>query len=402
MTAPANRALLAGRVLAFVGIVLVAANLRTAVAALSPIVGRVSAEIPLSAVVIGLLGALPPICFAVFGIFTPMLVRRSRLEIVLIGCLVAIVLGHLLRGFAGSVGILVLGSVLTFAGIGVGNVLLPPLVKKYFPDRVGLLTALYVTTMSVSTFVPPLVAVPVADAAGWRLSLAMWAVVGVLALMPWAGILLRGSSQNPGAGVEDVRADVARSLWRSPLAWALAVVFGLSSLNAYAMFAWLPVLLEELTGVSDATAGSLLAVFAFMGFPAGLLIPLIAGRMRNVALLVYLAVALFIAGYLGLLLAPAALPGLWVGLVGLGPILFPLALVLINLRTRTHASAIALSGFVQSMGYFFGAAGPLAFGILYAITGGWTASLILMIVLALGGIGAGAVVARGRMLEDGA
>jgi CP family cyanate transporter-like MFS transporter len=91
-----------------------------------------------------------------------------------------------------------------------------------------------------------------------------------------------------------------------------------------------------------------------------------------------------------------------VALVGLGPILFPLALVLINLRTRTHASAIALSGFVQSVGYFFGAAGPLAFGILYAVTGGWTASLILMIVLALGGIGAGAVVARGRMLEDGA
>lgn len=402
MAAAANRPLLAGRLLAFVGILLVAANLRTAVAALSPIIGRVSAEIPLSAVVIGLLGALPPICFAVFGIFTPMLVRRSRLEVVVVGSLVAIVLGHLLRGSASSVGVLVVGSILAFAGIGVGNVLLPPLVKKYFPDRIGLLTALYVTTMSVSTFVPPLVAVPVADSAGWRLSLAMWAVIGVLAVIPWANALLRDSTRDQGDGVEEARADVVRSLWRSPLAWALAVIFGLSSLNAYAMFAWLPVLLEDLAGVSDQAAGALLAVFAFMGFPAGLLIPLIASRMKNVAVLVYLAVAFFVAGYLGLLLAPTALPGLWVALAGLGPILFPLALVLINLRTRTHASAIALSGFVQSMGYFFGAAGPLAFGILYAVTGGWTAPLVLMIVLALGGIGAGAVVARGRTLEDGA
>jgi CP family cyanate transporter-like MFS transporter len=402
VTAAANRPLLAGRVLAFVGILLVAANLRTAVAALSPILGRISAEIPLSAVVIGLLGALPPICFAAFGIITPMLVRRSRLEVVVLGCLVAIVAGHLLRGSASTVGMLVVGSILAFAGIGVGNVVLPPLVKKYFPDRIGLLTALYVTTMSVSTFIPPLIAVPVADAAGWRLSLAMWAAVGVLAMIPWAIALLGGTARGQDAGVEEARADVVRSLWRSPLAWALAGIFGLSSLNAYAMFAWLPVLLEDLAGVSDATAGTLLAVFAIMGFPAGLLIPLIAARMKNVAVLVYLAVAFFVTGYLGLLLAPTVLPVLWVALAGLGPILFPLALVLINLRTRTHASAIALSGFVQSVGYAFGAVGPLGVGILYAVTGGWTAPLILLTVLALGGLGAGAVVARGRTLEDGA
>lgn len=400
MTAPANRALLAGRVLAFVGIVLVAANLRTAVAALSPIVGRVSAEIPLSAVVIGLLGALPPICFAVFGIFTPMLVRRSRLEIVLIGCLVAIVLGHLLRGFAGSVGILVLGSVLTFAGIGVGNVLLPPLVKKYFPDRVGLLTALYVTTMSVSTFVPPLVAVPVADAAGWRLSLAMWAVVGVLALMPWAGILLRGSSQNPGAGVEDVRADVARSLWRSPLAWALAVVFGLSSLNAYAMFAWLPLLLVEVAGQTPASAGALLSIFGFAGLPTAIIVPFLVVRMRNVGILVQVGVGFFLAGYAGLLFAPTTLTWLWVLFAGLGPILFPVTLVLINVRTRTQRGSVVLSGFSQGFGYVIGALGPLLFGLVHEVTGSWQVPLVMLLVPVAVASVAGVYLAKPHMLED--
>jgi CP family cyanate transporter-like MFS transporter len=402
VAAAANRPLLAGRLLAFVGIVLVAANLRTAVAALSPILGRVSADVPLNPVVIGLLGALPPICFALFGIFTPMLVRRSRLEVIVVLSLIVIVLGHILRGAAGNVGVLVLGSVLAFGGIGIGNVLLPPLVKKYFPDRIGLLTALYATTMAVSTFVPPLVAVPVADAAGWRLSLAMWAVVGVLAAVPWAVALLRGPSPNDSTGIVEARSKASGSLWTSPLAWALTGIFGLSSLNVYALFAWLPVLLQDLAGVSEATAGTLLAVYAFMGFPSGILVPLLATRMKNVGVLVYVAVACFVAGYGGLLLAPGTLLVLWVALAGVGPMLFPLALVLINLRTRTQRAATALSGFVQGAGYVLGAVGPLAFGILHTVTGGWTAPLALFIVFALGGIGAGAIVARGRMFEDGA
>ena len=63
---------------------------------------------------------------------------------------------------------LLLANSLIFAAVGVGNILLPPLVKKYFPDRIGLMTTIYSTTMAVATFTPPLIAVPVADAAGWR------------------------------------------------------------------------------------------------------------------------------------------------------------------------------------------------------------------------------------------
>lgn len=401
MTA-AERPLLAGRVLAFVGIILVAANLRAAVSALSPILGRVSAEIPLSAVAIGVLGALPPICFAVFGIVTPMLVRRARLEPVLIAALVAILAGHLIRSTAGNVGILLLGSAVTFAGLGIGNVLLPPLVKKYFPDRIALLTTLYVTMLSVSAFVPPLIVVPVADAAGWRVSLGMWAVVSLVAMIPWISALVNGRRNGDTSVVEEARSDVVRGLWRSPLAWALTAAFAVSSMSAYAMFAWLPVMLQDIAGMDEATAGAMLSVFALMGFPAGLLIPVLASRMKNVALLVYLAVCLFVAGYLGLLFFPATATVVWVALIGLGPLLFPLALVLINLRTRTHDGAIALSSFVQSVGYFVGALGPLVVGIVHEVTGGWTAPLVILLVLALAVTAAGPVLARGGKLEDGA
>jgi CP family cyanate transporter-like MFS transporter len=160
---PARR-LLAGRALAFVGIVLVAMNLRTAVAALSPIFGQISVDIPLSSLDVGIIGTLPPLCFALFGLLAPVFQRYLRVESLLIVALAAMVSGDVLRALSGSFPSLVLASALTFAGMGVGNVLLPPLVKKYFPDRIGLVTSLYATVMSVFSLLPPLTAVVTADA----------------------------------------------------------------------------------------------------------------------------------------------------------------------------------------------------------------------------------------------
>ena len=401
MSANSPRALWTGRTLALLGIVLVAANLRTAVAALSPIVSQISTDVPLSATAIGVLGMLPPVCFAVFGIFTPVYTRRLGLENVLVLALTAMLIGHLTRGLAGSLPVLVIGSVVTFAGLGVGNVLLPPLVKKYFPDRIGLVTSLYVTMLSLSTLFPPLIAVPVADAAGWRVSLGLWVLPVLVALVPWVTMFVRHRVQlTPGTVVEEAEPALVGRIWGSSIAWALAVVFATSSLNAYAMFAWLPQLLIDTAGVTPAQAGTLLSVYAAMGIPCALLIPWLTARMKNVAGLVYLGAAVFLIGDLGLLLAPGTLTWLWVVLAGLGPLLFPLVLVLINLRTRSHAGSVALSGFVQSVGYTLGALGPLSVALLHELTGGWTAPLLFLIGTALAVTVAGAVIARPHLLED--
>lgn len=401
MSAAPPRSLWAGRTLALLGILLVAANLRTAVAALSPIVSQISTDVPLSATAIGVLGMLPPVCFAVFGIFTPVYTRRLGLENVLVLALTAMLIGHLTRGLAGSLPVLVIGSVVTFAGLGVGNVLLPPLVKKYFPERIGLVTSLYVTMLSLSTLFPPLIAVPVADAAGWRVSLGLWLLPVLVALVPWVTMFVRHRVQvTPGTVVEENEPALAGRIWHSSIAWALAVVFAASSLNAYAMFAWLPQLLIDTAGVTPAQAGTLLSVYAAMGIPCALLIPWLTARMKNVAGLVYLGVAVFLIGDLGLLLAPGTLTWLWVVMAGLGPLLFPLVLVLINLRTRTHAGSVALSGFVQSVGYTLGAVGPLSVALLHEVTGGWTAPLLFLIGTALAVTVAGAVIARPHLLED--
>jgi CP family cyanate transporter-like MFS transporter len=399
-----------GRAIALLAVVLVGLNLRTAVAALSPIYDRIGHDFAIGAIGIGFLGTLPPVSFAVVGLFAPALHRRFGVERVMTVAILAILIGHLLRAASGSYLALVLASALTFAGMGVANVLLPPLVKTYFPDRIGLLTALYATIMAIGATLPPLVAVPVADAAGWRASVGVWSVFAVLALAPLVTLLVkrRASARSAGAAepvalpepaTPPERRGFTRVL-RSPVAWSLMLVFALTSVNAYAMFAWLPSILTDVAGVSEATAGALLSLFSVMGLPAALLVPILAVRMRTVGPLIAAGVVFYLAGYGGLLLFPAGPVWLWVAFIGLGPLLFPLSLVLINLRTRTHEGSVALSSFVQSIGYGIGALGPLVVGVLHDTSGGWTVPLVFLVVTALALTVSGIVVARPRMLED--
>lgn len=426
------RPLWAGRTLALTGILLVALSLRTPVAALSPILDRIGEDITLDPIVLGIIGATPPLAFAASGLLAPLIARRLGLEQALLAALGAMVLGHLGRALAPEALTLTLASTLTLLGVGIGNVLLPPIVRRYFPDRVGLVTSLYATLLSISTAVPALVAVPVADAAGWRWSLAMWLVVSAIAAVPWVAILLErrpvppvvapadnvrtgpielgaielGDAQAAAteAAIEHPEAPPARlgaRMLRSPTAWAIAVVFGSSSLGAYACFAWLPTLLADEAGVDAASAGALLALYAFMGFPAGLLIPVITARFpRSAALLALLGVVFFVVGYLGLLLAPAAAPVLWVASAGLGPLLFPLALVLINLRSASPASTVALSGFVQTVGYLLGATGPFVVGALHNLSGGWSVPLVFLLSVVVLVVPAAGILARNRTVDS--
>lgn len=388
--------------LALVGIIVLALNLRTSVAALSPVVDEVGADIPLSAAGLGVLGMLPPLCFAAFGLLTPPAQRRMGIEALLIVALAAIGLGDVVRGLATSYPLLLVGSVITFGGMGIANVLLPPLTKKYFPRRIGLMTSVYATALAIGATVPPLVAVPVADAAGWRFELSVWGVLAVATMIPWILLLVREGRR---ARATDPEADVPARAWngrvhRSVVGWALLAMFAATGFNAYAMFAWLPEVLSDTAGVSDQQAGALLSLFAVMGLPAALLVPILAARLRSVLPLILTGSAFYVAGYLGLLLAPTSVVWLWVALIGLGPLLFPLSLALISLRTRTHEGAVALSAFVQGGGYALSALGPLLVGVLHEVTGSWTVPLIV-----LGAVGAssaivGLVVSRPVLLED--
>jgi CP family cyanate transporter-like MFS transporter len=297
------------------------------------------------------------------------------------------------------------GSVLTFAGMAVGNVLLPPIVKRYFPDRIGTMTAVYVTVMSLGATIPPAVAVPIAQSSGWRSSLGVWALVSVIAALPWIWQAVRHGRHvenldTQARGLEAAHADIGRRVFRSPIAWSMGLLFAAPTMTVYAMFAWLPAMTTEISGVDSAQAGLLLGVFAVCGLPAALIVPPLAQRLPTITPLLVAALALFLAGYAGFLFAPAAAPLLWTIFVGSGPLLFPLTLTLINLRTRTGAGAVALSGFVQGLGYALGAFGPLIVGLLRDATGGWDVALWVLLGTMVLTAPAFVVLRRPRYLED--
>lgn len=400
MSSASARPLWRGRALAVVGIVLFAFSLRTAVASLSPLIEHISADFVLPAAIVGLIGTAPPVCYALLGILTPLFERRLGLERLTLIALLVIAAGLLSRGFSSNAVSLLMGTALIFAAVGVGNILVPPLVKKYFPDRIGLMTTVYTTTMAIATLTPPLIAVPVADASGWRFSLGLWAVFAALAVAPWIGMLVR---ERAGASADDVEAPSPRvlgRLWRLPTAWALAVSMMVSSTLAYISFAWLPKILVDQAGVTAAAAGALLALFAAMGLPASLLVPLLVTRYHATRTLFAVAVTTGLSGIAGLLFAPQVATWLWVALLGTAPLLFPLTLVLLGLRTRTHEGSVALSGFAQSVGYAIAAVFPVSIGLLHDATGSWTGPLIVMAVVVLAAIPVGIIAARRHTIED--
>ena len=386
--------------LVLVGIALSAFNLRTAVTSLTPLLDVLGSAFGFGAATGGLLGMLPTAAFAVFGVATPALTRRIGLERTALLAMSLAAAGLVVRSLAQDVAVLALGAVIALAGMGIGNVVLPPLVKRWFPDRVGAVSTLYITVLQLGTMLPALMAVPVADALGWRISMGAWAVTAVAAAMPWLWMLLHHrdalAAPAPVAGPSTTPPGRAS---RSPIAWGMALMFGTTSLITYAMFTWLPLLLSQ-AGASPAFGGAMLAVFAAFGLIGALVMPSIAVRMRNPFVLVALCAACHVIAFTGLLTAPLAAPVLWVMLIGLGTCTFPLSLTLINLRTRSPAGSAALSGFMQGVGYALSCAGPLLFGVLHAATGGWHwpfAMLYLVVGLLLTG---GWLACQPRVLED--
>jgi len=398
-TSPSAQApLLRGRLLAFAAILLAAVNLRTAVTSLTPLLDRLGELFAFGSTMTGVLGMLPTAAFAVFGLLTPWLTRRIGLERTALLAMGLATAGLLLRSSAGGVGMLLFGSVIALGGMGIGNVVVPPLVKRYFANRVGTLSTLYIAVLQAGTMLPALLAVPVADASNWRVSLGMWALLSLAAMLPWA-LLSRHAARTAPAQPTDAAPHPVGKVWRTPLGWGLALMFGMTSLITYSMFTWLPRLMVE-AGATPAFGGVAVATFSAFGLVPSLIMPALAVRMRNPFPLVIFAFAMNLTAFAGLLYAPMAAPLLWATLLGLGPSTFPLALTLINLRTRTPAGSAALSGFMQGVGYSFACLGPVLFGWLHGRSGAWHLPFAFLTVCAVVLLTASWFACRPQQLED--
>lgn len=377
------------------GIVLAALNLRTAVTSVGPLLDQLAGALGMSSVGTGLLTTLPVLAFATVGAVTPALALRIGEHRLLLLALVTLGVGLLVRSVVGSATVFLLSSALALSGGAVGNVLIPTLIKRHFPARTGVMTTVYTTALAAGTMLAAAATVPIERASGdWHIALGVWAALAAVAAIPWLALLRSEPERHAGR-----QGTGLRRLARSRLAWMVAVYFGTQSTIAYVMFGWLPTILTD-AGYDTGQAGVILGVFTALSIPVSILVPTVAGRFRDQRPVVAGLVAFYAVGFLGLWFAPPSTAMVWVVLIGVGMGSFPLALMMLALRTRTAESTAALSAFGQSAGYLMAGAGPLAVGVLRDLSGGWSLPYVLLFVVLAAQLGTGLYAGGDRFLED--
>ncbi|WP_416982981.1 CynX/NimT family MFS transporter [Streptomyces sp. T028] len=413
------------------GIVLAALNLRPAITSLGALLEEVRDGLGMSGSTAGLLTSVPPLCFAVFGVTAPRLARRFGPGAVVCAGMVAITTGLLIRPYTGGTAGFLAASALALMGIAVSNVLMPVIIKRHFPDRVGSMTGLYSMALALGTSSAAALTVPLTGAlgGGWRPGLALWAALAAAAVLPWLAFVrqrrgapgtagtapglagtapgLAGAAPGPaGSALGEPAAPHARverpdgpRITRSRTAWALAVFFGLQATAAYITMGWMAQIFRD-AGVSAGESGLLLAVTMAMGVPLAYVIPRVASRLPQQGPIAVVLGVCGLVGYAGLYLAPAGGAWAWAVLLGVANCAFPLALTMVGMRARTGAGVARLSAFAQSAGYLISMPGPLLVGVLYQHSGGWGLPLALMAALMLPQMAAGVLAGRPGTVED--
>ncbi|HEX3931901.1 MAG TPA: MFS transporter [Nocardioides sp.] len=381
--------------LVLTGLILLSFNLRPAAVSVGPVLKEVRDGLGLSDPQAGLLTSLPVLAFAVFGALAPTFARAAGLHRAIGTSLAAVVVGLAGRAAAHDELVFLALSGLALAGMATANVLIPSLVKLHFPDRIGRATAIYTTALAVGLTSAFLLTVPVAHVYGsWRGGLGVWALTALVALVPWLGLAANDRNLE-----RDRRSISFGEVARTRIGWAMALLFGLQSLQAYSIFGWFAQLWRD-NGYGAEHAGLLVGIVAAVSIPLSLWLPALCARLDNQVGLIAGVIACYVVGYAMLLVDAHSLAVPAAVFIGIGCCVFPVVLTLIGLRARTADGTAALSGFTQSLGYLLAALGPFLMGAIYGHTGGWTAPLWLLLALVVPLLVAGAYAGRPAYLED--
>jgi MFS transporter, CP family, cyanate transporter len=361
-------------------VVLVALNLRLAITSLPPLVERIGRELDLSHSWTGALTTLPVLCMGVFAPVAQRMAHRWGRESATATAMTVLVVGSALRLGGDQVPLLYLGTVFAGFGIAVAGTLAPGIVKDYFPEHVGLVTAGYMLAMMGGAATASAVSVPLADALdSWALSLGSWTVLAVLAVgLSWPVARIARAHRLAAAAPAELR----RSLpWRHATAWLVAAFMALQSCQFYSQIAWISPFYES-HGWSPTRAGVLLSLFSATQVVSGVIGPVLAHRLPDRRPVLVSSVGCVGVGVLGMILAPDAAAWVWVGLLGIGlGSGFAIGLVLFADYSVSPAASARLSAMVFLVSYSAAAAGPVVVGALRDATGSYTVPFTLLLVL---------------------
>jgi CP family cyanate transporter-like MFS transporter len=346
---------------------------------------------------------LPTAGFAVMGFLALPLLRRIQLEHLLLISILLTTLGQVGRALGWNISVFLVFTWIAMLGIGLVNVVIPPLLMKYFPDRTGILAALHITLLGVSTAVAAQSAIPLGNLYGWRFSIGIWAALSAVAAVPWLILVAckRTVARSKTSPANDRPFPPTNAIrpWRSSIGWGAALIFAGCSSNTFAALSWLPAVLVD-RGMSQETAGSMLALYSILALPVALIVPLVVVRMPRPLPVAILLVLAFAIGYGGVVFAPRASAVAWVAIAGLGQGAYAFAFTMVNKRTRTQSGSGNLSGFAQGVGYALASFGPFLFGLLHHPGDGWLPSFGMLGAWLLVLLAGAMMVNKPRLLED--
>jgi len=377
-----------------IGILLVATTLRAPFTGLAPLLATLGQALDLDTMQVGLLTTLPLLAFALLSPMVPYLTRYIGLERSVAVALLAICFGVLLRAL-GTVSCLYLGTVIIGAGIAVGNVILPSLLKRDFVNVLPKMTGAYSLTMGISAALASVIVVPLAAHLGWAQASLSLLIFPLIALIAWTK-QLKGSATS---GLSRPAMSSNAQIWRSALAWQITLFLGFNSLVYYVLVSWLPALLVD-SGFSAAEAGSLHGLLQLATALPGLIIGAVIARYRDQRWLAMAMASLWVVSIVGLWGMPSWAI-VWVSFAGIGSgAAMILGLSLIGLRSRSAHQAVALSGMAQAVGYLLAAAGPAAMGTLHQQSGSWHLPLLFCLILAVVMMVMGLLAGKNRLMDE--
>lgn len=367
-----------------IGIVLIASNLRAPITSVGPVIPQIQEALGLSNTVAGLITTIPLLMFAVFSPIAPKLAEKRGIEMMLWLSLWVIGIGVLVR-VVPSATLLLVGSALIGCGIAFGNVLIPPLIRHRFPERMGVVTGVYSVAMNITASLASGLSIAIGrwTGAGWKGSIGVWGVFAIIAILVWIPQLWDSRKRVKKENRES-EASRSGSLLRSRLAWHVTIFMGLQSLLFYCSVAWLPVVLQS-WGMPSDESGWVLSFVQFTQLPIVFIGPIVIAKLKNhMPLLWFILITLVVSILLIIFwrtqfIVPAVI------LFGLGTgLAFSLVMMWFVLRTATTSVSARLSGMAQSFGYALAAAGPPLFGTLHDWTGNWEGPFVLLFIASLG------------------
>lgn len=359
-------------------IVLIGLNLRAGISSASALYHDLQQVLGYGALTAALLPSIPTLCFAIAGAGTSWLVRRFGVEKAIAIALATLTAGLALRAVS-SVGMLLLGTVVSMSGLAVCNVAMPSFIREHYAHKTAAMTGVYTITMSFGATISAAVSVPLAmQLDSPSLGLAAWALLSVVTLLAFIPIALAAHRrQTPAQG----SAISPWKLLKTRQGLLITAFFTIQAIAAYSIISWLPLILID-GGLDPATAGLMLGLAQVVTVVTNIGLLAVASRPGGLRLAFMLASGSYLLGAIALLLLPAQAAVAPALLLGFGFGVFALVLVVISKSGSTTAEATAMSTAAQSVGYLVGTMGPFGMGLAHSLSGGWTLPLILLVAVA--------------------